>query len=235
MDESTLADYKRKGFAQRGGFGHKPVLLVVDFIHGFTDPSTPLGGDFSKEIEATNELLASFRRHGLPVVFTTISYEPDFRDAGVWIKKIPTLSILVKGSHMAEVDHRCKPLPNEYVVRKSYASAFFGTRLDVYLNSLGVDTVVMAGCTTSGCIRASAIDSLQYAFYTIVVREAVGDRAQGPHEANLFDIDAKYGDVISLGEALDYLESVTAGGGMGTKAFDDFQHWWNQPNGSRHN
>ena len=128
-------------------------------------------------------------------------------DAGVFAKKVPSLAILQQGSPLIEVDQRIEPLPGEKVSEKKYASSFFGTSLDIDLRLLGVDTVILAGCTTSGCIRASAIDSLQYGFHTIVVREAVGDRAAGPHEANLFDIDAKYGDVVDLADALDYLRS----------------------------
>ena len=131
------------------------------------------------------------------VVYTTIAYEPDFRDAGLFIKKVPSLSILLKGSPMVEVDRRIAPLPGERVVEKKFASSFFGTDLAGYLKGLGVDTVIMTGCTTSGCVRASAIDSLQYGFLTVVVREGVGDRPEGTHEANLLDIDAKYGDVVS--------------------------------------
>ena len=117
---------------------------------------------------------------------------------GVFVKKVPSLAILQHGSPLIEVDQRIQPLPGEKVVEKKYASAFFGTSLDIDLRLLGIDTVILAGCTTSGCIRASAVDSLQYGYHTIVVREAVGDRAAGPHEANLFDIDAKYGDVVIL-------------------------------------
>src|SRR4029077_2751251 len=119
-----------------------------------------------------------------------------------------------------------QPAPGERIVEKKYASAFFGTNLDVELRSLGVDTVVMAGCTTSGCIRASAIDSLQHGFHTIVVREAVGDRAAGPHEANLFDIDAKYADVVPLAEALGALGGFAASVDFAAKAQDDFDRWW---------
>ncbi len=224
----SLEDYKRKGFAERSGFGTKPALLIVDFINGFTDPTTPLGGDFSSQLDVTNQLLAVFRLNGIPVVYTTIAYEPDFRDAGLFIKKVPSLSILLKGSPMVEVDRRIAPLPGERVLEKKFASSFFGTDLAGYLKGLGVDTIIMTGCTTSGCIRASAVDSLQYGFLTVVVREGVGDRPEGTHEANLLDIDAKYGDVVSLHEVLAYLQSVTSAGGMATRAYDDFHRWWNE-------
>ncbi len=222
----TAADYKRKGFAVRMGYGRNPVLLAVDFINGFTDPSTPLGGDFSAQLRVTNSLLAGFRRAGLPVAYTTIAYAPDFHDAGLWIKKVPSLEILVRGSPMVEIDARVQPEAGELVVEKKFASAFFGTDLDQHLKSRGIDTVVMVGCTTSGCIRASAIDSIQSGYHTICVRDAIGDRAEGPHEANLFDIDAKYGDVVASIEVLDYIHSLVSTGGFAAKAQQDFQRWW---------
>ena len=223
---STRADYQRKGFAARSGYGRKPALVIVDFINGFTDPTTPLGGDFAWEINATRRLQEAFRRGRLPIVYTTVVYAEDMHDAGIFVKKVPSLAILQRGSPLTEVDKRIEPVAGEKIVEKKYASAFFGTNLDQDLHAQGVDTVFLAGCTTSGCIRASAVDSLQYGFHTIVVREAVGDRAEGPHQANLFDIDAKYGDVVDLADALDYLSSFDASADFAAKAQDDFDTWW---------
>ena len=224
---ATGADYERKGFSARSGYGTRPALLVVDFINGFTDSGTGLGGDFGAELAVTAKLLAKFRARALPVFFTTVAYEPHLRDAGQFVAKVPALSILVKGSTWVKVDERIRPRPSEQVVVKKYASAFFDTRLEMELQGLGVDTVVMAGCTTSGCIRASAIDSMQHGFHTVVVRDAVGDRAKTPHEVNLFDIDAKYGDVVSSSEVLGYLRGLGESGGLGATAGDEFQRWWN--------
>lgn len=230
--KQTLDDYKRKGFADRSGFGKTPALLVVDFINGFTDPESPLGGDFSREIQVTQQLLAVFRAGGLPVVFTTIAYEPGFKDAGLFIKKVPSLAILKRGSHASKLDDRIPAQASDFVVEKKFASSFFETGLDALLRSREVDTVVIVGCTTSGCVRASAIDAMQYGFNTIVVREGVGDRAQGPHEANLFDIDAKYGDVISVGEALRYAQGAGKRHSAGEEtdfaaaARRDFDRFW---------
>ena len=224
---ATGAEYERKGFSARSGYGTRPALLVVDFINGFTDPGTGLGGDFGAELAVTAKLLAEFRARALPVFFTTVAYEPNLRDAGQFVAKVPALSILVKGSEWVKVDERIRPRPSEQVVVKKYASAFFDTRLEMELQGLGVDTVVMAGCTTSGCIRASAVDSMQHGFHTVVVRDAVGDRAKTPHEVNLFDIDAKYGDVVSSGEVLGYLRGLGESGGLGATAGDEFQRWWN--------
>jgi len=222
----TRADYQRKGFASRSGYGRSPAFVIVDFINGFTDPTTPLGGDFAWQINATRQLLDAFRLAKLPVFYTTVAYAADMHDAGVFAKKVPSLAILQYGSPMIEVDARIKPLPGEKVLTKKYASAFFGTSLDLDLRLLGVDTVILAGCTTSGCIRASAVDSLQYGYQTIVVREAVGDRAPGPHEANLFDIDAKYGDVVELADALDYLRSFGGGVDFAAQAEQNFNRFW---------
>jgi nicotinamidase-related amidase len=201
----TLAFYKSRGFANRVGFGNHPALLIIDFIKGFTDLSSPLASNLDAEIAATKQLLDEARRLDLPIAFTTVAYDEGFRDAGVFIKKVPSLSVLQKGSPLVEVDDRLAPLPNEHVLVKKYASAFFGTPLAATLTAAGVDTLIIAGCTTSGCVRASAVDGCQNGFRTMVVRECVGDRAIEPHEANLFDIDAKYGDVVTLAETLDYL------------------------------
>jgi N-formylmaleamate deformylase len=145
---------------------------------------------------------------GLPVIYTTIGFEPSGKDGALWFQKVPALGDLELGGRWMEIDPRLGRREDETIVVKKGASGFFGTNLASILVSQGVDTVVLCGATTSGCIRATAIDLLQYGFPAIVPRECVGDRAQAPHEANLFDIQAKYADVVSLREALEYLESV---------------------------
>jgi maleamate amidohydrolase len=226
--KDTLEDYHNKGFASRSGYGTSPALLIVDFIVGFTDPTSPLGGDFSSELAATKSLIDVFRADNAPIIYTTIEYDSDFKDAGVFIKKVPSLSVLLRGSPMCAIDERIKPQFDDYIVSKKYASSFFGTNLDTQLRMRGVDTVVITGCTTSGCVRASAVDSLQYGFHTIVVREAVGDRAQGPHEANLFDMDAKYADVVSTGDVIKYMKNNQDKAGDERRSTDDFQRWWRE-------
>ncbi len=206
----TLDFYKSRGFANRVGFGAHPALLIVDFIKGFSDLASPLAANLDKEIAATKKVLNAARRLKLPIAFTTVEYDAGFRDAGVFIKKVPSLAVLKKGSAWVEVDDRLKPRANEHVLVKKYASAFFGTSLASTLTAAGVDTLLIAGCTTSGCVRASAVDGCQHGFRTIVIEECVGDRAQGPHVANLFDINAKYGDVVSLAETLAHLKTVAA-------------------------
>jgi maleamate amidohydrolase len=190
--------------------GQRPAVLVVDFCRGFTDASCSVGSDLSSQVESTRRLLDLARTRGLPVVFTTIAYEPHLKDGGVWLQKMPGLGELVVGTRWVEIDLRLGRRMDELVVVKKGASAFFGTNLAAILVAQRVDTVVLCGATTSGCIRATAIDLCQYGFPTLVPRECVGDRAEAPHEANLFDIDAKYADVVSLEQALEYLRGVSA-------------------------
>jgi len=207
-DAEAREVYARAGLGESVTLGSRPAVLVVDFSCGFTDPECSLGSDLSAEVEATKRLLDAARARGLPVVFTTIGFEANLKDGGLWLQKAPRLGDLQVGGRWVEIDPRLEPREDETIVLKKGASGFFGTNLASILISQQVDSVVLCGATTSGCIRATAIDLLQYGYPTIVPRECVGDRAQAPHEANLFDINAKYADVVSVGEALEYLESV---------------------------
>ena len=207
-DAEAREVYAKARLGESVTMGSRPTVLVVDFSCGFTDPTCTLGADLTEQVEATKPLLDAARAKGLPIVFTTIGYEPSLKDGGLWLQKVPTLADLQVGGRWVEIDPRLEPREDETVVLKKGASAFFGTNLASILISQGVDSVVLCGATTSGCIRATAIDLLQYGYPTLVPRECVGDRAQAPHEANLFDINAKYADVVSVDEALEYLESV---------------------------
>lgn len=202
------AIYERAGIGQGLTLGGRPAVLVVDFSCGFTDPACRLGGEMTAQIEATKELLDVARAKGFPVVFTTIGFTPDGQDGALWLKKVPALGDLELGGPWVEIDPRLERREDEVVVVKKGASGFFGTNLASILVSRGVDTVLLCGATTSGCVRATAIDLMQLGWPTLVPRECVGDRAEAPHEANLFDIQAKYADVVSLQDALAYLESV---------------------------
>ena len=208
-DEQAKQVYEKAGLGQAVGRGERPAVLVVDFSCGFTDPECRLGAELTAEVEATRTLLDAARAKGLPVVFTTIGFEASGKDGALWLKKVPALGDLELGGRWVEIDPRLERREDETVIVKKGASAFFGTNLASILIAHGVDSVILCGATTSGCIRASAIDLLQYGFPTIVPRECVGDRAQAPHEANLFDIQAKYADVVDLEEALAYLASVS--------------------------
>lgn len=200
------AQFKEKGLGGRVGFGSRPALLVVDMIRGFTDARSPLAGDLDEQLKATQELLEKARGAGVPIIFSTVAYDTDLQEAGKWIQKIPSNSWLVEGSEWVELDDRLDRQNNEMLLVKKYASCFFGTDLAARLVSKGIDTLILVGCTTSGCIRATAVDSCSYGFHTIVVEEGVGDRAELPHLASLFDIDNKYGDVVGLDEANAYLQ-----------------------------
>jgi nicotinamidase-related amidase len=207
-DEQAREVYESARLGQRVTLGSRPGVLVVDFSCGFTDPECTLGADMGAEVEATRRLLDTARARGLPVIFTTIGYEPSLKDGGLWLQKVPSLGELQIGGRWVEIDSRLEPRDDETIVLKKGASAFFGTNLPAILVSQGVDSVILCGATTSGCIRATAIDLLQYGYPTLVPRECVADRAQAPHEANLFDINAKYADVVPLDDVLEYVESV---------------------------
>lgn len=206
---SDAERYARAGFGAGVRRGERPALVVVDLSNGFTDPAQPTGADLSAEVAATAEMLAAARSTACPVVFTTIAFEPNRGDGAAWLEKAPGLASLQRGSPLVEIDARLERRPEDVVVVKQGASAFFGTSLAATLVAASVDTVVLCGATTSGCVRASAVDSVQSGFRTLVCREATGDRAQGPHDANLFDIEAKYADVVPLAEATGYLRSVS--------------------------
>ncbi|MCS7001512.1 MAG: N-carbamoylsarcosine amidohydrolase [Dehalococcoidia bacterium] len=209
-DQQTADFYKSRGFSNLVGFGDSPALLIIDYTTGFTDPTCALGANFDAEVAATRQLLDVAREKQIPIIFTTVVYDENFREAGWFIKKAPALANLKEGSPWTAIDPRLTPQRGEHVVVKKYASAFFGTNVASLLTSSRCDTVIVTGVTTSGCVRASVVDSLQHGFRTIVVREAVGDRAPGPHEANLFDMHAKYADVVSLTETLEYLRALPA-------------------------
>ena len=216
MSDETREIYERARLGQSVTLGENPAVLVVDFSRGFTDPECTMGSELTQEVEATNRLLATAREREIPIIFTTIGFEPNLKDGSLWLEKAPGLGDLVVGGKWVEIDPRLERRDEETVILKKGASAFFGTNLPSILVSQGVDTVIMCGATTSGCIRATAIDLLQYGYPTLVPRECVGDRAQGPHEANLVDIQAKYADVVSVEDALSYLESVKEKAGAST-------------------
>lgn len=192
----------------RIGFGHKAALLVIDFMQGYTVEDSPL---FAPGVVAAlphaQEILLQARSTDIPVIHTNIRYfQHDFSDGGVWLIKSPVMKSMVEGNRYAEFCSEVAPLPNELVISKQYPSSFFGTSLASTLVAKGVDTIVLMGCSTSGCIRATAVDGLQHGFRVIVAREAVGDRHIDPHEANLFDIHSKYGDVVSKNEILEHFK-----------------------------
>ena len=189
------------------GLGARPALLIVDMINSFTDPACPLGSEAGDVVEANRQLLQAFREKSLPVVFTTVVYH-DASQARVFRDRIPDLDILQPGTRWVQVDSRLEPAQGEPVFEKQWASGFFRTGLNGYLRKAGVDSLVVTGLTTSGCVRATAVDGLQHDFRVVIPTEAVGDRNPEAHRANLFDLNAKYADVLDLEQVLRLIENL---------------------------
>lgn len=204
--QSAEQFFAQRGFSQKIGFGAAPALIVIDLINGFTNPNLPLGAPLGPQLEATNQMLQVCRAQQTPVFFTTVSYdEANLEDAGIWYLKMKGLSTLRVNTPEVDIDPILNRQPDEPIIPKKYASAFFGTDLLSRLIAKKVDTLMITGCTTSGCVRATAVDAVQYGLRPIVVEEAVGDRLKTAHEQSLFDLNAKYADVVSVNEAIAYL------------------------------
>lgn len=200
MTESDV--YARQGFGAVVGSGERPALLVVDFVNAFADPRMLGGGNIEAAVAATVPVLRACRERSLPVVFTRIVYAEDGSDAGVWATKLPALRQLTPDLPANRVVDALAPLPGELVIDKKQASAFFGTDLAPWLVQRRVDTLYVTGCTTSGCVRASVVDAVGWNFRPIVIEDCVGDRAEGPHAANLFDMRQKYADLVTAEAAI---------------------------------
>ncbi len=198
-----MGDLERRAL----GLGQRPALLLVDVINGFTDPACPLGSAADSVVTACERLLQAFRQQGLPVFFTTVVYRDD-EQARVFRDRLPALDVLKPGSHWVEVDPRIAPRGDEKVIEKQWASGFFQTPLDTYLTEAGADSLVVTGLTTSGCVRATAVDGLQHDYPVVIPREGVGDRNEVAHEANLFDLNAKYADVVPLEDVLRHVKEL---------------------------
>ncbi len=200
---TDLQQTYRGVFDSRMGFGRAPAIIVVDFIRAYTEPGSPLyAAAVVRAVTATVPLLEAARAAGWPVIYTRVLYHPGGADGGLFVQKVPALRRMVEGEPLADIVPELPPGPNDVVLVKQYASAFFGTSLAGMLTAQGIDTLIITGCSTSGCVRATAVDAMQYGFRPIVPRECVGDRHDGPHEANLFDINAKYGDVVPLADVM---------------------------------
>ena len=181
--------------------GQTPALLIVDMINAFTDPACPLGTDAASVVEANRMLLTAFRARSLPIVYTTVIFRCE-SEGRAFRNRVPSLEVLQPDSEWVKVDRAIEPLAGECIIEKKGASAFFGTDLATWLDRRGADSVVVTGLTTSGCVRASVVDGLQHDYPVFVPRQAVGDRNPNAHEANLFDMHAKYADVLDLAELL---------------------------------
>ena len=205
---SQVSEPRRTLARRHLGLGLRPALILVDLINGFTDPDCPLGTESGTVVAANATILAHFRRRGLPIFFTTVVYSND-RQASVFRRRLAALNVLRPGSRWVQVDAVLAPRADEPVIEKQGASAFFGTDLQQRLQAAGADSLVVTGLTTSGCVRATAVDGLQHDYRVVVPRDAVGDRDAVAHEANLFDLDAKYADVVSAAELFELLAAPT--------------------------
>lgn len=188
--------------------GKKAALLIVDVVVAYLDPASKLYAHAESALASNERLLAGAHAAGVLVVFTNVEYQADGADGGYFFRKVPALGAFLKGSPMGAFPAALQPGPNDIVVTKQYASAFFGTSLAATLHSMGVDTLFVTGFSTSGCVRASALDALQNGFIPFVVRDACADRHPGPHEANLFDLQAKYAEVVDEATAITLLRSM---------------------------
>ena len=207
MSDELTANYAGT-FDGHLSFGKRPALLIVDFVVAYLDPASPLYAGVEDALASNERLLAAARKAGIPVIFTNVVYTPGGADGGVFYRKVPALKLFDRGSPLGAFPASLQPREGELVISKQYASSFFGTHLAATLTSNGIDTLLITGLSTSGCVRATALDACQHGFLPFVVREACGDRHPGPHEANLFDLQAKYAEVISEAQALANLAAL---------------------------
>lgn len=205
--EDLLANYK-KAYDRRVGFGKRPALILIDFCMGYFDPSCELYADVDDALASALRVREAARAAGVPVILTNVVYHPSAIDGGRFFEKAAPLKNFLKGSAMGAWGPGLEPFEDELVVSKQYPSAFFGTSLASTLTAMGVDSVLLTGLTTSGCVRASCVDAMSHGFRTAVIAEACGDRHSAPHEANLFDMNAKYADVVSEDEAIAFLSAL---------------------------
>lgn len=212
MADDLDRDYAAAGFGGKLAFGAKPVLLIVDVVMAYLDPRSPLYAGVEDALASNVRLAAAARASGVPVIFTNVTYEPGGFDGGMFFRKVPALRAFERGSPAGAFPPSLQPLADEMVLSKQYPSAFFGTSLASTLHAAGVDTVLITGFSTSGCVRASALDALCHGFAPFVVRDACGDRDVRPHEQNLFDMAAKMAEVVSEAEAITFLQRETNDG-----------------------
>lgn len=197
LERSYAADFR--GHLE---FGSAPALIVVDAVEAYVDPASPLYARVEAAVGVIARLLEGARAVAIPVIYTVVSYRPDGADGGLFWKKLPALRAFMQGSPYARIPDAIAPRPDELVLTKHYASAFFGTTLASDLAARRVDTLVITGFSTSGCVRATALDALQHGYAPFVVKDACGDRHPAPHESNLFDLQAKYAEVVDADHVL---------------------------------
>ncbi len=210
MTETHDQNYARAGYHARQSWGKRPALILIDFAQAYFDKGSPLyGGEgCAKARDHAIRLLGHARATKTPVIWTEVRYIKGGADGGIFFRKAPPLKVLEWGNPMGDLTPGMDRRPDEVMVVKQYPSAFFGTSLAATLTAMGVDTVLLAGLTTSGCVRATCVDAMSHGFVTLVVSDACGDRADGPHQSNLFDMSAKYADLVTTNEAAEYLSNI---------------------------
>jgi maleamate amidohydrolase len=211
MSENLDDNYSRAKYHSPQSWGTRPALVLIDFAQAYFDEAYPLFGGEGCQTALNNAslLLPAARKAGIPVIFTEVKYQPGGLDGGAFYSKVPALSCFDAGTDSQRLADGLSMKADDILVTKQYPSAFFGTSLDATLRWLKVDTLLLTGVTTSGCVRATCIDSISNGFVTLVVSDAVGDRAQGPHDANLYDMSAKYADLLNTEEAVSYFSTVS--------------------------
>jgi maleamate amidohydrolase len=208
MSDQDLSSNYQGAFGKRIGFGQRPALIMIDFVEAYFNPGCALFAGCEDALASALRLQTAARAVGVPVIYTNVVYNKSALNGGRFYQKSMTLHNFVEGNPMGAWPKGLEPRDDELVISKQYPSAFFGTSLASTLTTLGIDTLIHTGVSTSGCVRATCVDCCSYGFIPIIVRDAVGDRHPAPHEANLFDMDAKYGDVVREEEVLTYLASI---------------------------
>tara|TARA_R110002126_G_scaffold10841_2_gene49490 strand:+ start:2885 stop:3538 length:654 start_codon:yes stop_codon:yes gene_type:complete len=209
MSQDDLLENYRRAFDNKVGFGRRPALIMIDFCQGYFDPDCDLYADVEDALASALRVREAAQSAKIPVILTNVSYHPSAIDGGRFFEKAAPLRYFIEGNPMAAFARGLEPRAEELVVTKQYPSAFFGTSLASTLTAIGADSVLLTGLTTSGCVRASCVDAMSHGFRTAVIADACGDRHEAPHEANLFDMNAKYADVVSEEEALHFLGGLS--------------------------
>ncbi|EJL32633.1 isochorismatase family protein [Novosphingobium sp. AP12] len=208
MSDDSLTQTYAVAFGGKAGFGRSPALVLIDFVEAYFAAESPLHAGVEEALASALRVRAVAREAGIPVILTNVAYHPGGIDGGRFFEKVPALRAFEAGNPMGAWPHGLVPHADEIVLTKQYPSAFFGTSLASTLTARGIDQVILTGLSTSGCVRASCVDAVSHGFRTAVVAEGCGDRHPGPHEANLFDMNAKYADVVSEDEIVAYLGSL---------------------------
>lgn len=211
MSDKLDKNYEKAGYHARQSWGARPALVLIDFANAYFDPEAQLyGGEGCQTALDNAAILADAARvAGVPVVFTEVKYQPGGGDGGAFYAKVPALSCFDAGTETQKLAPPLQVMDDDIVITKQYPSGFFGTSLASTLHFMKIDTLVLTGVTTSGCVRATCIDSISHGFVTLVVEDAVGDRAEEPHRANLYDMSAKYADLLTTPQATEYFQQLT--------------------------